>query len=293
MSQTRDIDVLLCEKARRTAHRAAEHAGVVVLHPEDANAHHEMSSLFREVWGSGEGESQLHPSLIRVAAHMGNYVSAAYDQDQEMIGAAYGFFAADGHLHSHIAGVLGSQQSRGVGLALKLHQRAWALENGLDTISWTFDPLVRRNAYFNIHRLGVDTVAYLPEFYGEMSDEINAGDPTDRLFVRWVLASEGVDAAIERSVPQPDVSAIKSGDTTAVTVDIKDGKPVPGQIQPDTETVLVTVPADIESLRTSDPGLARDWRLTVRVGLGEALHKGYRVTGMNRDGWYVLKKHDD
>ena len=85
--------------------------------------------------------------------------------------------------------MLSANSRRNVGYALKLHQRAWALQRGIATITWTFDPLVRRNAYFNLAKLGVRATRYLPNFYGAMQDPINAGDDTDRLLVDWDLAS--------------------------------------------------------------------------------------------------------
>ncbi len=60
---------------------------------------------------------------------------------------------------------------------MKLHQRAWAIARGIPVIEWTFDPLVARNAYFNIRKLGAMPVEYLPNFYGIMGDGIN-GEPT-------------------------------------------------------------------------------------------------------------------
>ena len=74
-----------------------------------------------------------------------------------------------------------------VGLALKQHQRRWALGRGIMTIEWTFDPLVRRNAYFNLVKLGARVVGYEPAFYGAMHDAFNDGDDTDRAVVRWNL----------------------------------------------------------------------------------------------------------
>src|SRR5690606_11155580 len=44
-------------------------------------------------------------------------------------------------LWSHNAGVHPDYQSQGIGFALKLDQRDWALDNGYAEIRWTFDPL--------------------------------------------------------------------------------------------------------------------------------------------------------
>ena len=95
----------------------------------------------------------------------GGYISGAYAGD-ELIGASAGFLgrrAGELHLHSHISGVIAARQSRHVGVALKQHQRAWALARGIDSIEWTFDPLVRRNAFFNLVKLGAEVVGIRTE----------------------------------------------------------------------------------------------------------------------------------
>ena len=108
-----------------------------------------------------------------------------------MVGASAGFFTArpDLALHSHITGVAPHGQGRGIGFALKVHQRAWALARGVPAIVWTFDPLVARNAWFNLAKLGATPTAYLEDFYGPMTDAINAGMASDRAVTwKWTQA---------------------------------------------------------------------------------------------------------
>jgi predicted GNAT superfamily acetyltransferase len=126
-----------------------------------------------------------------------------------MIGACAAFPAADGGLHSDITGV--AARGIGAGFAIKRRQRAWALARGITTITWTFDQLVRRNAYFNLARLAARATEYMPDFYGEMPDELNAGDPSDRLLLSWDLATPEVAATAAgqprvRSRPGPTLS---------------------------------------------------------------------------------------
>ncbi|STS10865.1 Uncharacterized conserved protein [Gordonia bronchialis] len=96
--------------------------------------------------------------MLRALSHAGNYVAGAFIGDH-LAGGSVGFFGAPvGHtLHSHITGVSKRGRGHNVGYALKMHQRTWALHRGLRTITWTFDPLVARNAYFNITKLGAHT----------------------------------------------------------------------------------------------------------------------------------------
>jgi predicted GNAT superfamily acetyltransferase len=218
--------------------------------------------------------------MLRVIQHLGGYISGAYD-GATMIGACASFPAADGSLHSHITGV--TVPGKGAGLAIKRHQRAWALDRGIRMITWTFDPLVRRNAYFNLAKLAARAEEYLPDFYGEMPDELNAGDPSDRLLLTWDLETPEVAAAVQGHPPAepapPDATALTAG---------ADGRPV--EADPVGAALLaVGTPADIAVLRADDPPLALDWRRAQRAALGEALAAGYRVTGFARSGHYLLE----
>src|SRR5215213_7578305 len=129
-------------------------------------------------------------------AHAGNYVAGAFSGTR-LVGASAGFFTAppDPELHSHITGVAPGGQHHGIGFALKVHQRAWALARGVRVVAWTFDPLVARNAWFNLAKLGARPTAYLEDFYGPMTDAINAGMASDRLLLAWALADPAVAGA--------------------------------------------------------------------------------------------------
>ena len=136
----------------------------------------EVSLLLSKIWNRTPGSRQITVSMLRALSMSGNYVGAAF-ADGHMVGAAVGFFApASSALHSHIAGVDPGSQARHVGFLLKSHQRDWALQRGIHSISWTFDPLVRRNAYFNLVKLGARATLYLPDFYGPMYDGLNRGE---------------------------------------------------------------------------------------------------------------------
>ncbi len=160
---------------------------------EDVNALQEVVELLCAVWGVDRRQPPVRRDMLRALAHAGNYVDGAA-ADGRLVGAIVGFL---GHhdqelvLHSHILGVVEGMQGRSVGLALKQHQRWWCLARGLDHVRWTFDPLVRRNARFNLNRLGARIVAYHPSFYGPMEDGINSGDETDRCVVSWPSSTSG------------------------------------------------------------------------------------------------------
>jgi predicted GNAT superfamily acetyltransferase len=214
----------------------------------------------------------IDAGTLRALAHAGNYLAGAYEGDT-LAGASVGFFADDGHLHSHITGIAPEYQGHGVGRALKFHQRDWALARGRSAISWTFDPLIARNAYFNLHKLGATVVEYLPDFYGSMDDGVNSGDATDRLYVRWQLdasppappTAEAVPALLEHSGAEP----------------LRHDRRAP--------VLTVATPHDVEQLRAINPDLALRWRMAVRDALTGALAEGYRIGGITRDGRYLLE----
>jgi len=226
---------------------------------------HELAELLATIWGR-PGEPPLDSSTLQALSHSGNYVVAAYSENR-MVGGLIGWLGGrppdDLHLHSHILGVLRDTEARGVGFGLKQHQRTWCMDRGVTSIEWTFDPLVRRNAYFNLVKLGADAVEYLVNFYGPMDDGINTGEESDRILVRWNLQSEKAAAAAA-------------------------GRPL--EFRPDAGALLVPVPGDIVATRRDDPELARRWRHQLREALGGAMSRGYHVTGFSRDFEYVLSR---
>lgn len=264
------------QRARRDADEAARAAGVRIQEVTDLAGMAAVQDLFDGIWKPDPSNPTVTTELLRALTKAGNYVVAAY-RDTRMVGACVGFFGPprEAMLHSHIAGVVPDLTGRSVGHAMKLDQRAWAIERGVRTITWTFDPLVRRNAYFNLVKLGAAATEYLPDFYGGMHDGINGDDESDRLLIVWDL-----HAPLARSVDRPiggAVVALGHGE---------DGGPRKGSSVG--ETLLVGVPADVETLRLADPQLARRWRSALREVLGPLMAGGARITGFDRSGWYVV-----
>ncbi|WP_133901198.1 GNAT family N-acetyltransferase [Actinophytocola oryzae] len=268
------------------ADRAARAAGVSVRELVTIEDFVAVSRLFHGIWRPAADSPLVTTELLRALTKAGNYLAGAYDGDT-LVGACVGFFGApaDGTMHSHIAGVDPSMAGRNVGFALKLHQRAWALRRGVGVIAWTFDPLVARNAYFNLAKLGATAAEYLPDFYGGMEDEVNGGDETDRLLVRWDLgAPEVVAACAGRPHLVTHHQAVVALGRTAA------GAPEPGVL--DGSPLLVGVPPDAATLRGADPSVRKEWRIAVRDVLGGLLADGARVSGFDRAGWYVLTRED-
>jgi len=218
----------------------------------------EMASVvtvFQQVWGTST--PIVNVELLRAMAHSGGYVAGVYDHDR-LMGASFGFLArhhGEPALHSHVTGILPGLQHSGVGRSVKLHQRDWAAARDIAWITWTYDPIVRRNAWFNIEVLGAHVSEYVVNFYGPMTDSINAHDESDRLVVAWPT-----DPAAAR--PTAPAGA---------------------------RTVHVDTPEDIVVLRRIDEAEAMEWRRRVRKELGERINAGATVTGFTREGQYVLQ----
>ena len=286
-------------EADEAAAKAAKAAGVVIRELGTLAELGAMIALFDEIWAPEGGNSSLRLDLVRAMTKAGNYASGAFDLvSGELLGACIGFFGRPAHaeLHSHIAGVGAAGLGRAVGFALKLHQRAWCLRRHVRAIAWTYDPLIRRNGYFNLVKLGARPVEYLRNFYGTMDDAINGGTETDRLLVHWDLRSDLVaDAACGRPRQASYAAERARGAVTALSAG-PDGLPVPGLPVAGgsgARTLLVGVPADIEAMRLSDPAGAAAWRTALRDVLSPLLSGGARVTGFDRDGWYVVSLGGD
>jgi predicted GNAT superfamily acetyltransferase len=266
-------------EATRAAVAAAAAAGVVIreLHrPEHLLA---VQRLFEQVWRPAAGDPPpVTVSLLRALAHAGSYVVGAF-AGTRMVGASAAFFSAppDPALHSHITGVAPGGQHRGIGFALKVHQRAWALARGVPVIVWTFDPLVARNAWFNLAKLGALPTAYLEDFYGPMTDAINAGLASDRLLLTWRLDDPAVAAACAGQPRQPAPARGGAGGPEVAVAVGPDREPVIHETG--AAAVMVAVPPDVEAL---GPGQRRAWRAAVRQALGGRLAAGAAVTGFLR-----------
>lgn len=243
---------------------------------EDVRA---AAALFDRIWG--ERRVVGAPLLRALAAHGGQVLGAF--RDDEMVGAQVGLIGLGETgpvLHSHITGVAPEVQGKGVGFRLKLAQRDWCLERGIDTVSWTFDPLVARNARFNLHKLGAVAVRFHRDYYGPMYDAFNRGDRSDRLEVLWELQTPRVEAAIEGNMRKAPADA-------STLLGEKDGWPDP---HPGTSAPLsVRIPLDYHGLREDEPAAAAAWRDAVADALEEAFSGRLRGVDFTRDGDYLLE----
>src|SRR5690625_859346 len=238
--------------ARQDATDAAAAADIHIRELHDAAGCRALVDVLNRIWSSGDEDLIAIGELVALG-HAGNYVTLA-ERNGTPVGGGIGFFGPPGQpFHSHIVGVAPTTAGRGVGRAIKLHQRAWCRDRGVDVMTWTYDPLVARNAYFNVRVLGALPVEYYHDFDGPMDDGINRGQFTDRMLIRWGLSDPD---------PRPDAAANGSEHEAVANDDDTPGTwaPPPGRDAP----VLVGVPRDIEAIRRNDPELARAWRHETR-----------------------------
>src|SRR5919106_1378878 len=166
---------------------------------EDVRA---AAALFDRIW---QERRVMGAPLLRAMATHGGQVLGAFEGN-ELVGALVGLvgLTEDGRnvLHSHITGVAPETQHRGVGFLLKRAQRDWCQARGIEEVTWTMDPMVARNARFNLHKLGAVGAAFYRDYYGPMEDAFNRGERSDRLEIRWDLHSER-GAGRRRAAPGP------------------------------------------------------------------------------------------
>jgi predicted GNAT superfamily acetyltransferase len=236
--------------------------------------------------------NMMHPITLN-----GGLVVGAYEASN-LVGMAFAFPVKRGKkwiLWSHMTGVHPKNQAQGIGFGLKQTQRQWALQYGYDTLSWTYDPLQRGNANFNIHLLGATASVYHVNFYGEMTDGINAGLPSDRLEVVWPLKDRRVQALAvateSESVSTPVIDAENA--PFLLSTEGTENKP---HLHFDTLTnspnvLYAEIPYNIGGLKAKDASLALEWRLMLREALEKAFAQGYSIVDFATAGsrcWYIL-----
>jgi predicted GNAT superfamily acetyltransferase len=280
--------------------------GVRIERLSEIDRYHECESLQGRVWGlDGIDVVPLH--LMITMQKSGGLVLGAFDETDRMVGFLLGFLGAcDGDVRrpkhcSHMMGVLEEWRGRGVGYRLKLAQRDHALSQGLDLVTWTYDPLESLNAALNIGKLGAVCGTYVRDLYGPMTDGLNAGLSTDRFCVDWWIDSDRVRTRLSGDRPRPALAAALARDAVVLNPASvgPDGLPRPAAAleQSRASTVLVEIPANVRAIKADDMELAWRWREQTREAFEECFAAGYTVSdfiseeeGGVRRSWYVLER---
>lgn len=262
------------------AQAAAEFADIEIHEVRSAADARTLVGVLDRIWCVAPGRSHLDPGWVVALAHTGNYATFA-TRNGEPVGAAVGFFGRPigRNMHSHMVGVLPGRGGLGIGSAIKFHQRGWCMKRGITEMTWTFDPLIARNAYFNVHHLRAAVAAYHVDLYGGMDDSINAGQPSDRLLISWQL---------DRVARAPYELSPRAG---ALTVGAA-GQPETHPLSPADRTARVDIPVDVEDIRQTAPELAQQWRFALRDKLTDLTLGGWRVADFAKTGSYLLERSD-
>jgi len=256
---------------------AIEAPAIVIRDIERVSEMPEVETLQKDVWGSNDLD--VVPLTMLVASRaVGAVLVGAYDESK-LVGFVYGFPGYEnGQVthHSHMLAVKSSYRNSNLGYQLKLAQRERVLAQGIDRITWTFDPLQSLNAYFNFRKLGVIADAYKINFYGEATSSFLHQIGTDRLWVTWLLDSERVRERLrtegQQSLPEPGhiPCLVQLGANDAPQRNERSG--ILGQ-----EHLSIEIPADINALQNEKPELAVEWREATRWAFNETITSGYLV----------------
>jgi predicted GNAT superfamily acetyltransferase len=232
--------------------------------------------LQRHVWGWDQADV-VPATLLHVVDYVGGLAAGAFDQHGTLLGFVFGISGVrNGQLAhwSHMLGVRETARNMGVGRMLKEYQRTTLAALGITKIYWSFDPLMAKNAYFNLNRLGATVVDYVPDMYGTTDSPLHYGLATDRLVV---CLDNSRHASIPRSLSAEERLPILTAfpRLSDVTMSVGDRSP---------EAALIEIPADVLEVMNRSPATAHTWRLSVRDHFLWALARGYTIRGMQVDG---------
>lgn len=279
-------------------------------------------TLQRQIWGDDYND-RVPAAILKISQRVGGITAGAFDASGRLAGFVYGLTGVErGRLvhWSHMLAVHEDFRNRGVGRRLKEFQRAEVRGAGVEVIYWTYDPLMARNAHFNLNRLGARVVEYVPDMYASTGSPLHISG-TDRFVVAWSVghgpsgAAEGVGqgsvppgadswpvvnavplvgagspnlgAAVARSgAGGQDLTAAGAAVAVAPDVFVRDA----GTGIPSTPAgVRIEIPLDLEGIREVE--LARAWRASTRAAFLEYLARGYEVLGLQQIGdrcFYLL-----
>lgn len=246
--------------------------------------------LQRQVWpGSELVIVPLH--MLLTVAQNGGVLIGAWDGSQ-LVGFVFGFLGTDeGEVDrpamtrlkhcSHMLAVLPAYRDQQIGYQLKLAQREAVNQQAVRLITWTYDPIESRNAHLNIARLGGIVRTYKPNHYGEMTDGLNAGLPSDRLLVEWWITSHRVKQRLGGERKTLNLELYMAANTIILNPSRVNDAGLPLITKPFVPTdaiCLVELPANFQHLKATDLALARDWKFQLRAVLTNAFAQGYIIT---------------
>jgi predicted GNAT superfamily acetyltransferase len=220
-------------------------------------------------------EDSIPVNQTVAAVKNGGFILGAYVHNQ-LIGFQYSFPGFDGkkvYLCSHSLGIHSDYRKYGIGEKLKLGQKKMAIEKGYDLITWTYDPLETVNGNLNLHKLGATCSTYLENAYGEMTDGLNAGIPTDRFLVEWWIKDADVKERLVVEASNVIQTSTEKGylHPKEIKLSIKD------------RFVYVPVPSNFQELKHENFTLALEWRNKTREIFTFYLKHGWMAIDLVKD----------
>jgi predicted GNAT superfamily acetyltransferase len=262
--------------------------------------YHAVERMQHEVWGLDALGTVPH-HLLLTAQKNGGLLIGAFDPSGKtggrLVGFVFGFvgLTVDGRVKhcSHMAGVHPDYQSQNLGYRIKLAQRERVLAQGIDLVTWTFEPLESRNANLNFRKLGAICRIYRRDMYGEMNNPLYAGLPSDRFEVEWPIAGERVARRVAGDWRGSSLSTLEG--TGVPVVNRAPRRPAEGRRALEGDRLLVQIPSDFQGIKATDMALARAWRLHSRALFEAAFARGYAVTDLIFEAgrsYYLLEMLD-
>lgn len=249
--------------------------------------------LQKLAWGDDFTDG-VAPGLLWVTQRLGGVAAGAFSESDELLGFVFGITGTRNGALVHWSDLLAVRpelRGRGIGRALKLHQREYLLARGVPVVQWTFEPLESRNAWLNF-RLGITVREYIRDAYGEGASYLHRGLGTDRFVADWQLDSARVRAALAGTTQAPEAPPAAAVNDVA----LRNGWPESGapRLGLDEGRLLVRIPAAIQPLKVAAPTLALEWRAATRAAFEHYLARGWQVTALRRDtaevSSYVLER---
>ncbi len=250
-----------------------------------------VETLQRLVWDDPTTVIYQH-MLISLARNGGSILGAL--RGEQLIGFIISYLGTEApesdrpamanlKLVSQRMAVQPEYRGTGVGYDLKLAQRRFAIEQGIRLITWTFDPLVSRNAHLNIRKLGAIGQVYYRDYYGSGDSALVKLHSSDRLLAEWWVTSNRVEQRLSGKRTHLTLQQYIDGTANILnpTGVSAQNLPTPAEQveQPQSTLALFEIPSDYDAILNSDVGLAEAWRAHSRGVLERLINnEGYAVT---------------
>jgi len=267
----------MTDVAERSAHDQvtdARSGGIVIRDCATLEEYLECVAIQEETWGRGFSE-RVPAAILRVTQRVGGVTAAAFDAHGRMLGFVFGMTGVQGHELVHWSDMLAVRpeaRGRHLGERLKHYQRDKVCTLGVSRMMWTFDPLVSRNAHFNINRLGAVPTEYAVNMYGTTRSALHGVLPTDRFIVAWDCAASTPRATRDENGAYADAPLLNP---------VSNGTPSYSDVD-NAVRLRVQIPVDIQPILQDQPALATRWRDVTRRAFAERLAAGYSVTAFVR-----------